>query len=68
MNAQLERDRLVHRAIRLQAVVAVLRERAAEARRTGERPARGLTAALGDFERDLRAVRSQLKTTQERSS
>jgi hypothetical protein len=66
VGAQLERDRLQHRAVRLQAVVAVPRERAAETRRAGERPARGLTAALGEFERELRLVRDQLHTTEER--
>jgi hypothetical protein len=67
LGAQLERDRLQHRAIRLQAVVGVLRGRAAEARASGERPARGLTAALGEFEQELRAVRRLLHATQERS-
>lgn len=66
LGAQLAGDRLQHRAIRLQAVVAVLRERAAAQRAEGTRPARGLTAALSEFEHELRAVRAQLHTTQER--
>jgi len=66
VGARLEGDRLKHRAVRLQAVVAVLRERAAAQRVSGERPAAGLTAALGDFERELRAVRAQLHTSEER--
>ena len=66
VGARLESDRLEHRAVRLQAVVAVLRERAAAQRVSGERPAAGLTAALGDFERELRAVRAQLHTSDER--
>jgi hypothetical protein len=66
IGARLERDRLEHRAARLQGVVAVLRERAADARRAGGRPARGLSLALGDFDRELRAVRSHLHTSQER--
>jgi hypothetical protein len=67
VGAQLERDRLQHRVARLQAVVAVLRRRAADTRPGGDRPAQGLTAALGEFERELRAVRDQLHSTPERT-
>ena len=60
VGAQLERDRLQHRATRLHAVIAALRRRADEERAEGARRAPGLAIALDDFERELDAVRSQL--------
>lgn len=58
IGAQLENDRLQHRALRLQAVTAALR-RLVE----GPRPAPGLALSLDHFERELIAVRHRMRTS-----
>jgi len=58
LGARLERDRLRHRAARLEGVVEVLRERARGYVPGGVPPA--LLLSLADFERELGTVRARL--------
>lgn len=64
VGSYLERDRLAHRAARLELVVAALRARARDhAEMAGAAPA-PLTHALSDFHRELAAVRARLSATE----
>jgi hypothetical protein len=60
LGGRLERDRLVRRAGRIEAVVAALRLRASEHARVGERAPAPLLRALGDFQEELAAIRQRL--------
>ena len=57
LRAELEEDRLTWRRQRLEMVLAVLRERAAERERSGDGVPPPLRAAIADFGRELGALR-----------
>jgi len=60
VGATLEADRLRHRALRMELVVARLHERVEDRRRRREPVPAPLGHAIQDFESELRAVRRRL--------
>jgi hypothetical protein len=63
LGARLAHDRLAGRAVRLERVIAVLRSRAEDHLVGGDPVPPALSRSLGEFERELEAVREVLAET-----
>ncbi len=61
LGADLERDRLERRVIRMTLAIAALRQRASEYRRELGRPPGPLRHAIADFEEQIEAMNARLR-------
>jgi hypothetical protein len=61
LGAELERDRLEHRATRMTVAIGVLRQRTTENRRDPGARQRRLGQAIADFEAEIEAINARLR-------
>jgi hypothetical protein len=61
LGAELERDRLEHRATRMTVAIGVLRQRTTENRRAPGARQRRLGQAIADFEAEIEAINARLR-------